>query len=672
MIHKIIGHGSNGSHGVMTYMLRDPDDSSQPRFGMTVLRGDVSTQAKLIDSLVGQFKQQYVTGVFSFEEAPHQISAAQKNEIMDGAEQTILAGLDPDRVSITWIEHTDKGRLELNYIVACVDLKHGRLFQPYVHSHDKDRFNAFRDIQNIKNGFTEPNDPAKAQTFKRMQNLPKKTKELKEVIHAEIERMTELGLITNRADLKQAFTDFGFEVTRDSKSFLSIKNPNGGQNLKFKGKLYEQKFDISRESAAEISRASADFRASAGERFTAAQQVYKRELERKREYHQGRHSKPTLKQREYERELERSLSTHQQRARECAWSVPVSNVRYATNSVYELRASNERSDVDHRKAAGIVCIANRNDAKSTNRENTQNDQCEYDADARDYRTQATEIQLNDGYAIKISSCNNQRCDDINLDVRFDFGRSDNAKVLKTDTDRAARSRTTSNRLWQTANLAAFSKIIKNRQWQTLNYDEQTAIRPNSASISHAASDDRAAKKHDRQSEYLSQAKRQRYSAADEIIKRIGADAKRCTNSITDFTQRFREYDIKAGADISKNAKQSSIMLEQSEQLGTRAANARKCTDQASRDSDHLSEQSAELDAIASRYSAIRVKDKQLAQLTTRNRDIKKFYIEYTERNQQAVIECQRINRVAKQVIELEQQARQTAERERRYDSPSPF
>jgi len=129
MLHKIIGHGNYGSRGVMDYMLKEKDKKT-PRKGVTILRGDVETQAKLIDSLVPKFKQQYVTGVFSFEEAPDQITEAQKNEIMDGAEQTILAGLDPNRVSITWIEHTDKGRLELNYIVACVDLGDGRFFKP--------------------------------------------------------------------------------------------------------------------------------------------------------------------------------------------------------------------------------------------------------------------------------------------------------------------------------------------------------------------------------------------------------------------------------------------------------------------------------------------------------------------------------------------------------------
>ena len=316
MLNKVFKHGGGGASGVMNYMLKDPDDPRLAREGATVLRGDVEIQAQLIDSLVGQFKQQYVSGCWSFEEAPDQVTDAQKNEIMDGTERLMFAGLDPDRVSITWIEHTDKGRLELNYIVACVDLEHGRHFQPYVHSHDKDRFNAFRDIQNIKHGFTEPLDPAKAQTQTQSDNLPRTTKELKEAITAELESQVVQGLITNRDDVKQALNELGYEITRSGKDYISIKNPDPkGRNIKFKstieGGLYDIKFNPSAEVASEISRASEDFRRSTEQRLEAAQRVFERELERKSDYHAERHGQPMRESRGLERELDRPPIKHE-------------------------------------------------------------------------------------------------------------------------------------------------------------------------------------------------------------------------------------------------------------------------------------------------------------------------------------------------------------------------
>lgn len=315
MLNKIFKHGGGGASGVMNYMLKDPDDPRLAREGATVLRGDVELQAKLIDSLVGKFKQQYVSGCWSFEEAPDQVTEDQKNEIMDGTEKLILAGLDPDRVSITWIEHTDKDRLELNYIVACVDLEHGRLFQPYIHSHDKDRFNAFRDIQNITHGFTEPLDPAKAQTTLQVDNLPRTTKALKEAITAELESQVIQGLINNRDDIKQSLTEQGYTITRAGKDYISIKNPDPtGRNIKFKsssGGIYDIKFNASREAVAEISRASTDFRTSAEQRLTEAQRVLERELGRKSDYHAERHGQPMRDSRGHDRNAIRSLDEYE-------------------------------------------------------------------------------------------------------------------------------------------------------------------------------------------------------------------------------------------------------------------------------------------------------------------------------------------------------------------------
>lgn len=294
MIHKIIGHGQNGSKGVVDYMLKE-EDKKTPREGATVLRGDVETQAKLIDSLVGKFKQQYITGVFSFEESPAEVTEEQKQEIMDGAEEILRGGLDPDRVSITWIEHTDKGRLELNYIVAQVDLEHGRQYQPYVHHNDMKLFNAFKDIQNIKHGFTEPDDPAKKQDYKQIKDLPQGVAEVKKALTLHIHRQVVNGVINSREDIKKEFEEMGFKISRAGKNYISLKRPDGGRNIKFTsakdGVLYDIKFRPSATSAEEIRRASEEFQRNKPERLREAQRVYAEASASKREYNEKRHNR---------------------------------------------------------------------------------------------------------------------------------------------------------------------------------------------------------------------------------------------------------------------------------------------------------------------------------------------------------------------------------------------
>ena len=128
------------------YLLNDKEQPDGKRLDAEVLRGDIDNQALLIDSL--DFKQKYTSGCLSFTETADEVTAEQKNALMDGFEETIRAGLDVDRVSVSWIEHRDKGRLELNFVFADVDLEHGRAFQPYIHYQDKRRVNAWKDMQN--------------------------------------------------------------------------------------------------------------------------------------------------------------------------------------------------------------------------------------------------------------------------------------------------------------------------------------------------------------------------------------------------------------------------------------------------------------------------------------------------------------------------------------------
>ncbi|WP_196296299.1 relaxase/mobilization nuclease domain-containing protein [Moraxella bovoculi] len=76
-----------------------------------------------------EFKNRYTVGVLSFQESDLDDNA--KREIMASFEQSLLAGLDQDQYDITWIEHKDKDRLELNFVIPNVELTTGKRLQPY-------------------------------------------------------------------------------------------------------------------------------------------------------------------------------------------------------------------------------------------------------------------------------------------------------------------------------------------------------------------------------------------------------------------------------------------------------------------------------------------------------------------------------------------------------------
>lgn len=291
MIVKMFTHGTGGSSGVFNYLLKDAKQLDGNRLDAELLRGDIETQKLLIDGL--PFKQKYTSGCLSFEEAPDQVTTEQKNALMDGFEKVITAGLD-DRVSFSWIEHRDKGRLELNFVIANVDLKYGRLFQSYIHSQDLERVNAWKDIQNIEQQFTDPNDPAKTRNLRHTDNLPRDVKSLRIRITDTLENLVENGLITNRQDVIESLEDGGYEVLRQTARSISIKNPlpKAKKNIRLTGPIYERDYRFKPKISKESGESDSLDRQSDRDRIIKAKRVYDKQFKRKQDYHTERHGKP--------------------------------------------------------------------------------------------------------------------------------------------------------------------------------------------------------------------------------------------------------------------------------------------------------------------------------------------------------------------------------------------
>ena len=177
MIVKFLGNKGGGSAGAtMDYMLGKDRD----REGAILLSGDPDLTARIADNL--DFQNRYTVGVLSFEESD--LEERQKQEIMQSFEDTLLAGLERDQYDITWIEHQDKGRLELNFIIPNVELSTGKRLQPYFDQADRPLVENWKQVTNFEHGLSDPHAPDKAQAIKVLnsQNLPESVKEIKQQI----------------------------------------------------------------------------------------------------------------------------------------------------------------------------------------------------------------------------------------------------------------------------------------------------------------------------------------------------------------------------------------------------------------------------------------------------------------------------------------------------------
>jgi len=238
--------GKGGSpRASMDYLLNKPEGEFR------ILQGNPELSVGLAE--VMESANPYTVGCLSFEEAD--IPEEDKKAIMQRFEESFLAGLDAEQFNICWIEHTDKGRLELNFFVPNVELLTGKRLNLYYDRADRHLAESFKKAVNLEYGLTSPDDPQKRQTVSIDKSLPKNTKDAVAALNGLIEHEFSQGNIQNRQDVIACFEKHGFEISRQGKDYLSIKNENG-RNVRLKGAFYEQFFeaDKARRAIAEAER----------------------------------------------------------------------------------------------------------------------------------------------------------------------------------------------------------------------------------------------------------------------------------------------------------------------------------------------------------------------------------------------------------------------------------
>lgn len=631
MIVKFFTNGTGGSKGVFDYLLKDKDQPDGKRLGAEILRGDVDNQALLIDSL--DFKQKYTSGCLSFTETANQVTQEQKNALMDGFEQTIRAGLDVDRVSVSWIEHRDKGRLELNFVFANVDLEHGRAFQPYVHSVDKRRVNAWKDMQNIEHGFTDPNDPGKKRLMAQRDNLPRDIKDTRQAITEGLHALIIEGAITNREGVVQALKDGGFEIARETDRAISIKNPTGKRNIRLTGGLYERDFNFSREVQNTVTAASKDYRARSTERYDAAKQLYDSETTRKRDYHQARHGKPRLEQRAAARDVSKASNRYE----------------YSPRKLYEQRPSpfNPRF-------------------KPTRRTDGDDDRELHTAHRAAYS--AARGQDSAGHQIRNEEMGNRSQFGRTYDTgaRHHHRGSISQKVLKTnlhhskaaDTDTAAAHQLRA----EVSHGQEITRASTKSPTSTAGHDQTSRADARRPTAIHGADAGQ---------------ERSRYSGIDRLIKQIGTDENTRAGTPADVVQAVANFNDRTNERVQWLGRISERARNDAGIIDKRVISFRKLTDSTRRAVEDVSEHDStarlsreRYDAIRERYREVGGRIERISERTDQNRAITNENKRLTDRNTDGIAAIKQIAEQTRAVIQAKEQEIERARAPTRSRSPS--
>lgn len=284
MIVKFHPRGRGGGSGPVDYLL----GKDRQRDGATVLQGKPEEVRELIDA--SPYAKKYTSGVLSFAESD--LAPGQREKLMESFERVLMPGLDKDQYSVLWVEHADKGRLELNFLIPNTELLTGKRLQPYYDRADRPRIDAWQTVVNGRLGLHDPNDPANQRELVTPSALPQAQQEAVRAITQGLMVLASSGELKTRQDVTEALTTAGFEVVRTTQSSISIANPDGGRNIRLKGAIYEQSFNAGAGLGAEIESAAAIYRRDAESRIQRARSVCKSGTERKREANQQRYPRP--------------------------------------------------------------------------------------------------------------------------------------------------------------------------------------------------------------------------------------------------------------------------------------------------------------------------------------------------------------------------------------------
>lgn len=281
MIVKIHSRGAGSGSGPVDYLL----GKDRQREQASVLRGNPEHVRELIDGC--DFARAYTSGVLSFQEPD--IADAEKSRLMDEWEHTLLPGLDCDQYACLWVEHRDKGRLELNFVIPNIELQSGKRLQPYFDRADRPRVNAWQTLTNDRLGLRDPNDPTYRRPLTQASDLPRDKQQAAEKITAGLMSLMQQGVIRSRQDVVTQLESYGLTVARETKSSISIADPDGGRNIRLKGMIYERDFKFGEGLRGEIEAAGAGYRAEREARVREAGVVYQRGTAIKLAEHQQRY-----------------------------------------------------------------------------------------------------------------------------------------------------------------------------------------------------------------------------------------------------------------------------------------------------------------------------------------------------------------------------------------------
>lgn len=244
MIVGFSSYGQGSGNAAIDYLTDKDRTTEREENPPQVIKGDIESTKALINSL--DFQHKYTSGVLSFS-PDEKITPEMEKAIIERFEQVAFAGMEKDRYDISWVRHSHAGHHELHFITPRVDLETGKSFnikQPGKETQAV--YDDFRSEINARYGLSSPDDPSRKRDIA-LSSGELKAKltdriDVKETVNEILDRQVIAGVVKNRADVVDSLKEMGFEINREGKNYISIKDPESGEKFRLKGTIYERDF----------------------------------------------------------------------------------------------------------------------------------------------------------------------------------------------------------------------------------------------------------------------------------------------------------------------------------------------------------------------------------------------------------------------------------------------
>ena len=246
MIVRVFNAGISRGESPVNYLMGDRDHTGQPRsVAPEILEGNPDLTVAIINSI--QRKHKYVSGAIAFRDN-EQPSREQMRDVIQSFKRTVCPGLGPGNVNALFVLHRDKGNTEIHFIVPMTEMQTGRRMNIHPPGRQNIRlYEAFTGVTNHRLGYAQVvPDPLKLalSNFERHTADGKRDRSSKLYLHRRLTKAIRTGQIADRDQLCDFLSsEYGVEITRKGKDYLSMKFPGAERAKRFRGPLYRADAD---------------------------------------------------------------------------------------------------------------------------------------------------------------------------------------------------------------------------------------------------------------------------------------------------------------------------------------------------------------------------------------------------------------------------------------------